>query len=191
MSHLLEFLQEDEFIDFSAPVIANKAIELFRGVNDDLAKVQAAYVFVRDEIPHSFDVCSDVITAKASDVLKHKTGICHAKSNLLAALLRSQNIPAGFCFQRVTLGDDDSNGYVVHCFNAIFLNNQWVQMDVRGSAFACRPQYDEYFWPGAFANPHYETMQVLEQAKCLQDVLDNLPDTITAAPDIKEIPPSL
>lgn len=37
----------------------------------------------------------DIIINKASDVLKYKIGICHAKSNLLASLLRSQNIPTG------------------------------------------------------------------------------------------------
>ena len=61
----------------------------------DTEKAKIAYEYVRDEIPHSFAIDSKIITAKASDVLRYKTGICHAKANLLAALLRSQSIPVG------------------------------------------------------------------------------------------------
>jgi len=95
--------------------------------------VTIAYEFVRDKIPHSFDVGANVVTAKASDVLKNETGICHAKANLLTALLRSQKIPAGFCFQHITLMDDDSKGYCVHCFNAVRLDGRWIKIDARGN----------------------------------------------------------
>ena len=195
------FLQEQKYIDFSAPNIQAKAAELFSGLGDNIQKAKAAYEFVRDEIPHTFDIHSDIITAKASDVLKHKTGICHAKCNLLAALLRSQGIPVGFCFQHLTLVDDDSMGYVVHCYNAIFLGGRWIKVDARGNkpgvnaqfsldepvlAFLCRPEYDEYFWPGIYATPHEATMHTLERAKSLQDVFDTIPDMITELPDITE-----
>jgi transglutaminase-like putative cysteine protease len=103
MNGLQAFLSEDKYVDFSAPIIQAKASELFDGIMDDTQKARAAYEFVRDKIPHSFDIGATTITAKASDVLKHETGICHAKANLLAALLRSQGIPAGFCFQHITL----------------------------------------------------------------------------------------
>ena len=163
------FLEETQYIDFSAQNIKAKAAELFSGLHDNVQKAKIAYEFVRDEIPHTFDIGSDTITAKASDVLKYKTGICHAKANLLAALLRSQGIPTGFCFQHLTLADDDSNGYVVHCYNAIYIENRWVKVDARGKkagvnalfslkkpilAYPCRPEYDEYFWPGIYAVPH-------------------------------------
>jgi len=197
------FLQEHKYLDCSSPSIQAKATELFDGLRDDAQKAKIAYEFVRDEIPHSFDIKSDIIAAKASDVLKHKTGICHAKANLLAALLRSQGIriPTGFCFQHLTLADDDSMGYAVHCYNAICLDRRWIKVDARGNkpgvnaqfsldepvlAFPCRPEYDEYFWPGIYAAPHKATMQMLEQAKNLQDVLDNLPDMIAELPDITE-----
>ncbi|MCL1795231.1 MAG: transglutaminase family protein [Oscillospiraceae bacterium] len=195
------FLQEHKYIDFSSPNIQAKAAELFDGLREDVQKAKTAYEFVRDKIPHTFDIKSDIITAKASDVLKHKTGICHAKANLLAALLRSQSIPTGFCFQRLTLADDDSIGYAVHCYNAIYLNGRWIKVDARGNkpgvnarfsldepilAFPCRPEYGEYFWPGIYAAPHEATMQMLEQAKSLQDVLDTIPDMITEVPDIVE-----
>jgi len=194
---MYKFLQESEYIDFSASNIIEKAAELFNHLHDDISKAKAAFEFVRDEIPHTFDIGLDTITFKASDVLKYKTGICHAKSNLLAALLRSQSIPVGFCFQRLRMRMKHS--YVVHCYNAIYIANRWIKVDARGNkpgvnaqfsldepilAFRCRPEYDEYFWQGIYAEPHKETMRMLEKAENLQYILDNIPDKITEKPDI-------
>ena len=127
------------------------------------------------------------------------TGICHAKANLLAALLRSANIPVGFCFQRLTLAGDRSLGYCVHCYNAIFISNNWIKVDARGNtnginagfslenpilAYHNREGYGEYFYKGYFARPHADTMKMLDNAKSLQDVLDNIPDYMNDTPDI-------
>ena len=199
--NLNKFLVEDKYVDFSASNIQSKAFELFNGISDNIEKVRIAYEFVRDKIPHSFDINAAVITAKASDVLKHKTGICHAKANLLAALLRSQKIPAGFCFQRITLMNDDSEGYCVHCYNAVWLNERWIKLDVRGNkpgvnaqfsleksipAYPCRPQYDEYFYDGIYANPHLETMTMLEKADSIEYIIRNIPYEVTTPPDVTE-----
>ena len=129
----------------------------------------------------------------------HKTGICHAKSNLLAALLRLEGIPVGFCFQHITLANDDSLGYCVHCYNAIFIDKLWIKVDARGNtngksaqfslgepilAFPNRKEYDEYYWSGIFASPHTDTMKILDKAESLQDVFDNLPDYVLEIPDV-------
>lgn len=193
------FLQENQYVDFSDPSIIKKSRELFTDITSDVEKTRIAYEYVRDHIPHTFDIHTDIITAKASDVLKHKTGICHAKANLLAAFLRSQNIPAGFCFQHVTLADDESLGYCVHCYNAVFVDDHWIKLDARGNtngknalfgldepvlAFPNRKEYDEYYWPGIYADPHYDTMKMLEKAHSLQDILDTIPDHVVDEPDI-------
>lgn len=195
------FLEENTYIDYHTQIIQKKAAELFSPGMDEIEKTKVAYEFVRDYIPHSFDCDAKVITAKASDVLKYKTGICHAKANLLAALLRSQGIPTGFCFQHITLMDDDSMGYCVHAFNAVFLKDKWIKLDARGNkpginaefsmeepvlAFSNREEYDEYFWDGIYASPHMPTMQMLEKADCLQDILENIPDCVEEEPDVKE-----
>jgi len=195
------FLSADQYVDYHHEGIQSLCKELFSPAMNSMEKTQTTYLFVRDHIPHSFDCQAQVITARASDVLKHGTGICHAKANLLAALLRSQGIPTGFCFQRTTLDDDDSLGYCVHCYNAVFLESKWVKLDARGNkegvnaqfsleepslAFYPRPEYDEYFYPGIYASPHLPTMEMLEKASCLQDVLDNIPDRVTDSPDIPE-----
>jgi transglutaminase-like putative cysteine protease len=193
------FLGETEQVDFFSPIIAEKAAQLFRQGQSDVEKAEIAYEFVRDEIPHSFDIKAKMITAKASDVLKYGTGICHAKANLLAALLRSQGIPAGFCFQHITLAADDSLGYCVHAYNAVYAGNHWIKLDASGNtngknaqfslgepmlAFPNRPEYDEYFWPGIYANPHGAAMKMLEKATTLQDIIDNIPDELGDDPDV-------
>lgn len=199
--NLSEFLKENEYVNYTSENIVLKAEELFKGIDNDIEKTKTAYEYVRDEILHSFDIEAKIITSKASDVLKYKTGICHAKANLLAALLRSQNIPTGFCFQHITLADDNSLGYCVHAYNGVYLQNKWIKLDARGNtngknaqfsleepmlAFPNRSEYDEYFWKGIYASPHMDTMKILENAKTIQDIIDNIPDYVNQLPDIEE-----
>lgn len=190
-----DFLEENEFIDFSTNLIRIKAQELFKDSMKPVDKAQTAYLFVRNEIPHSFDCNASVITVSASDVLKYKTGICHTKANLLAALLRSQGIPTGFRYQHITLMEDNTEGYCLHCFNAIFINNKWIEVDTRGInaqfslnlpilAFENRPQYDEYFFDGIFAKADMPTMNMLKNARTLQDVIDGLSEKPFDKPNI-------
>lgn len=193
-----KYLESNKYVDYDSALITAKAKELFHPKMSDTEKAQTAYFYVRDKIPHSFDCNANIITAIASDVLKYKTGICHAKANLLAALLRSQGIPTGFCFQHLTLADDESQGYCLHCFNAILLGDKWIQVDVRGNtngknaqfsiaapvlAFANRTQYDEYFFEGVYAAPDIPTMEMLEHANTLQDVITGLPEKPSGKPD--------
>jgi transglutaminase-like putative cysteine protease len=196
-----KFLQATEYIDYNSEIIQNKAMELFNDNMSNAEKSRIAYEFVRDEISHSFDCNAKIITAKASEVLKHKTGICHAKANLLTALLRLQGIPTGFCFQRLTLLDDDSMGYGVHAYNAVFLENKWIKLDARGNkkgvnaqfsmgepvlAFPVRAEYDECYYNGIYAYSHMPSMQMLEKAETIQDIRENIPDVVTEKPDIQE-----
>ena len=197
-----KFLVADEYVDYQSPNITRKAYKLFKGIENDVEKVKKAYYFVRDEVSHTFDIESDVIAARASEVLLYNTGICHAKANLLAALLRSQHIPVGFCFQHLTLAEDESLGYCVHCYNAVYVENKWIKLDARGNtngtdaqfsldqprlAFPNRKEYDEYFWTGIYATPHEETMQMLKDAKSIQDIITHIPDEITHKPDFLDV----
>lgn len=155
--------------------------------------VKTFYEFVRDEIPHSFDIESDEITIKASEVLKNKTGICYTKSNLLAAMLRYVGIPCGMCYEHLTLQEDEKMGYVVHCFNAVYLWDEWIFLDARGNkegidaqfvkdeiklSFTPREEYDEYFYYGIFEDAHEETMKIIENSNTITEVMDNIPDEI-------------
>lgn len=81
------------------------------------------------------------VTCRASDVLKYRTGYCFAKSHLLAALLRANQIPAGFCYQRLTMDDppaqeqnDRNLRCTLHGLNAVFLPGiGWYRVDSRGN----------------------------------------------------------
>lgn len=198
------FLEESYYVDFSAEIIRRTAESLFRGKAADTDKARAAYEFVRDEIPHTFDLYHSIaekdggqgaapvqIAARASEVLRHKHGICHAKANLLAALLRATGIPCGFCFQHITLLDDDSVGYCLHAFNAALLDGRWIRLDARGNrrgiraefslagpvlAFPPRPQFDEYFFPGIHHRPDGPTMEMLERADGIRHIMRNIPE---------------
>lgn len=172
------FTEDTKYVNYSHPAIQEKVQEMFEDGMTEVGKVQKAYYFVRDKIGHSFDIGAKVVSITASDVLLNGTGICHAKSNLLAALLRSQGIPTGFCFQYLTLNDKDaSRGYVTHGYNAVYLDNHWIKLDARGNkenvhadfslgdpilAFSIREELNEYNVAGIFAKPNETSMRYLE-----------------------------
>lgn len=190
---LSTYLLADNYVDFNEKIIQDKVKELFSGNLDEIQKVKIAFEYVRDEISHSWDIQSDRITRKASEVLKYKEGICYAKSMLLAALLRSQGIPTGFCYQRLTLGDTPETGYCIHALNAVFLSSikKWIRIDARGNtsginaqflidreqlAFQIHTEYDEVDYPTIFTKPVKITIDVLENnSSCIEMIKFKLP----------------
>jgi membrane-bound lytic murein transglycosylase MltF len=50
------FLLENQFIDYSSRLIAEKAKELFLSTCSDFNKAKKAYNYVRNTIHHSFDI---------------------------------------------------------------------------------------------------------------------------------------
>ena len=130
------YLEETEAIDYNNPIIQEKVKELKQISHSQLDYIENAYRFVRDKIPHSWDIRSEIVSRKASDVLINKTGICWTKSCLLAALLRANGIPAGISYQLLTRADeDDRDGYVIHALNTVFISelNKWIRLDARGN----------------------------------------------------------
>jgi hypothetical protein len=127
------YLAADEAIDHRHPLVRATAARLRSAAPDPYDYAEAAYVFVRDTVPHSADAGDPRMTWRASDVLEQRTGICHAKSHALAALLRAEGIPAGLCYQRLT--EDDGSGPVLHGLNAVLLpgRTRWSRVDARGN----------------------------------------------------------
>ena len=130
-----EYLVETKTIDYRAPIIREKVLELRNGIGSTMEYIVKAYEFVRDDIPHSWDIQSTVVSRNASEVLKNKTGICWTKSCLLAALLRANGIPSGISYQLLTRADDDSEGYIIHALNTVYIEelNKWIRIDARGN----------------------------------------------------------
>ena len=170
-TQLDDYLLESKEVNYKNPAIQQKVTNLFTLSHTEIEKVEIAFGFVRDEISHSWDIQSKRVTCKASDVLAFKEGICYAKSNLLAALLRSQGIATGFCYQRLMLFDTPDKGYSIHALNAVYLEtlHKWIRLDARGNkkgvdaqfstdaeqlAFAIQEEFDEEDYPIIYVSPH-------------------------------------
>ncbi|MCT2535175.1 transglutaminase-like domain-containing protein [Aquibacillus koreensis] len=175
-----EYLRVLEVVDYTHPSILKKVDELFTREDSEIEKVKKAFEFVRDEISHSWDIQGTRVTCKASDVLFYKEGICYAKSNLLAALLRAEGIPTGFCYQRLMIFDTPDQGYSLHTLNGVYLQSMgcWIRLDARGNkpgveaefaiddeklAFDVREVFDEIDYPTIFAKPNTKTIATLQK----------------------------
>ncbi|MEK4566891.1 transglutaminase family protein [Alkalihalobacillus sp. FSL R5-0424] len=178
--NLKPYLCELPEVNFTHPLIREKSTELFKGAQNELEKIERSFTFVRDEIAHSWDIQSERVTCEASEVLLFKEGICYAKSNLLAALLRSQGIPTGFCYQRLMLFDTPADGYCIHALNAVYIKSldRWIRLDARGNkegidaqfqieqekvAFQVNGTLDEVDYPIIYSKPHPKTLAVLRE----------------------------
>ena len=189
-----KYLQTSTYIDWETPSVKDKAQSLVEALpkerqSSDAAIAKACFEFVRDGIKHSSDFKLNPITCKASDVLKHGTGYCYAKSHLLAALLRANGIPAGLCYQRLTITDVPP--FCLHGLNAVYLKQYgWYRIDSRGNKEGIKAEFTppmeslafpivtrgEAMLPEIWAEPLGIVVDVLEQYKTYSDVLENLPD---------------
>ncbi|OPZ74849.1 MAG: Transglutaminase-like superfamily protein [Verrucomicrobia bacterium ADurb.Bin474] len=167
-----------------------KAKSLADGADSVEMIAEKCFLYVRDKIEHSWDYERDPVTCKASDVLEHGTGYCYAKSHLLAALLRANGIPAGLCYQRLTISNDKPP-FCLHGLNAVYLEDHgWYRIDARGnkegvSADFCPPverlafpiiSDGEADLPEIWASPIGPVLEVLLKRSTFKEVADNLPD---------------
>jgi len=184
------YLLPGKYVDFEDPGIAALARQLSDNAASEHALVDRCFRFVRDEIRHSADFKLNPVTCRASEVLRHRTGYCYAKSHLLAALLRANGIPTGLCYQRLSVGDNGAP-YCLHGLNAVFLKaHGWYRVDARGNkqgvaAEFCPPTErlafqlrapDERDLPEIWAEPLPIVVEVLERFSTYDQVLANLPD---------------
>lgn len=183
-----QYLSATNIIDWQHSTIVQLAKKLSRKNKIETAKV--CFEWVRDNIKHSYDYKANPITCCASKVLKHKTGYCYAKSHLLAALLRANKIPAGFCYQRLSVFDDGAP-YSLHGFNAVYLPKYgWYRCDARGNKEGVNAQFtppqeqlafklnfaEEVDCKKVFAQPLDIVVQTLNTYNDWHDLLNHLPD---------------
>lgn len=136
-----EFLRATEIIDWTHPLVSSKAKELATGLAGAEEIARRCFEWVRDEIQHSSDFKRNPVTCRASEVLTEGTGYCYAKSHLLAALLRANGIPAGFCYQRLSINDVGSR-FSLHGLNAVYLTEiGWYRADCRGNKVGVDAQF--------------------------------------------------
>ena len=192
---LNDFLVSDAVVDWQNPAVLQKALELTSSLPDEVSRARCLYQWVRDRIPHSNDAGIETVTCTASEVLRHGTGICFAKSHLLAALLRAVHVPAGFCYQVLRLDPPVDNELVLHGFNAIYLAtlDRWIRVDARGNtgginaqfsiekeqlAFAMDPLADELIYEAIFAAPVPSVVDRLKMYRTRSELWLDLPQSL-------------
>jgi len=184
------YLSASTYIDFDTPDVRAAARRLAEGRASEADVARACFEFVRDEIRHSVDFQLNPVTCKASDVLRHGTGYCYAKSHLLAALLRANGIPAGLCYQRLSVGTEGAP-YCLHGLNAVYLKGSgWYRIDARGNKPGIDARFDpplerlafpirerqERMLPEIWAEPLPVVVETLARYGTWDEVLANLPD---------------
>ncbi|KOV89513.1 transglutaminase-like domain-containing protein [Streptomyces sp. NRRL B-3648] len=187
---LSAYLAADEVIDHHHPVVRETAARLAAEAVDSYDYARAAYALVRDAIPHSQDSGDLRVTWRASDVLTLGTGICHAKSHALAALLRAEDIPTALCYQRLTR---DGGGHALHGLVAVRFNGAWHRQDARGNkpgvearfslsgeqlAWVPDPAAGELDHPVLYAEPHPLVLAALRAAPDRSYLWQTLPDSL-------------
>jgi len=183
-----KYLESSEYIDWECPEITKLAEVLAKDEEHETAK--SCFEWVRDNIKHSSDYKLNPVTCRASDVLTHGTGYCYAKSHLLAALLRANNIPAGLCYQRLSISENGAP-YCLHGLNAIHLKDVgWYRVDARGNKKGVNaqfvPPHEKLAFPIVDLNeadfkeiwhvPLPLIVDVLEKYTTYHEVLEHLPD---------------
>jgi transglutaminase-like putative cysteine protease len=186
-----EYLKSSKVIDFGNDEIIKCAQSLVRGIDNDELRIKTVYEFVRDKIHHTFDIKGNIITCKASDVLKYGQGICYAKSHLLAALLRSLGNPTGFCYQKLIFSDEMPK-VILHGLNSVYIKSldKWIRLDARGNkegvnaqfslekemlAFPVRSELGEVDEEEVYAEPSVNVIIALEKSSTGEELEKNLP----------------
>ena len=203
-SEISHFLEETEIINFSDPEIRSVSEKLNREAVDKTDMTKRIYEFVRDEISHSYDSGDSEVTLKASDVLEKGHGICFAKSHLLAALLRQNGIPAGFCYQKL-ISDEINPILIFHGLCGVYIEESkaWVRLDPRGNkngidaqfsinpddekpAFIICPERGEEDFKTIYAEPAAEVIAALTEYKTREELWEYLPTQINGKSSEKE-----
>ena len=191
-----EYLERTEYVDYDEPGVKNLAERLKTESQDEISLIRNAYYYVRDEIKHSWDVQDRRVTISAGDTLREGVGICWAKANLLAALLRANGIPAGFSYQRLTLGDTPDTGFCIHAMNTVYVArlDKWIRLDARGNKDGVHAEFSteeeqlafeiksegEIDYHDNHSYPDQGLMKVLRESTDAMDMyLHHLPDQLS------------
>ena len=189
------YLEDTITIDWQTPAVMKLGKTLLEGCDSAEDRARVLFEYVRDDIDHSLDVETESVTCSASQVLREKTGLCYAKSHLLAGLMRFAGFPTGFCYARLA-DSERAEKFVLHGFNAVYWNTsqEWVFVDPRGNregihsemrfeapfslAYAPDPQQGESFLPFIYRRPGKRIIDLLERAPDFAAVRRNLPDQL-------------
>lgn len=190
-----KYLEETRYVDYSSPNVRKLAKLLKDESEDEISLIKDTYHYVRDKTHHPWDIQDKRVTVSASDVLREGVGICWAKSNLLAALLRANRIPSGFSYQRLTLGDSPDTGYCIHGLNTVYISSlkKWIRLDARGNTEQIQAEFSlneeklafkvekdgEIDYHDNHSAPDKKLMRILEENDdALEMCLYHMPDSL-------------
>jgi len=123
-NEFLPFLYPNQYVNFTEDSqVAAKAAELCEGKTTDLEKLTAIYEFVVNDFTYDYERAASVQSGylpDVDDVLAEKQGICFDYSAVMAAMLRSENIPA-----KLVIG---YAGTIYHAWLSVYLSGEgWVE----------------------------------------------------------------
>ena len=185
---ITDYFKDSEILDYNNQGIQEKALEISLDSKNQFETIKNIYEFVRDEISHSLDINGQKVAFNASEVLDNGQGICFAKSNLLAAMLRFLEVPTGFCYQRLT----HEEGYILHGLNAVFLDDKWYRLDARGNREDVNAQFSvdgekiafpvskegEIDYPGIYGEPVESVVTAFNGAETVDELMEKIPDRL-------------
>jgi transglutaminase-like putative cysteine protease len=192
LTNRIDYLASTDVVDWDHPDVRQLAADLAGNEIEPVAIAQRCFEWVRDEIQHSMDFGRTELTCRASEVLAQRTGFCYAKSHLLAALLRANEIPAGFCYQRLSI-DGIGPPHSLHGLNAVWLRGfGWYRIDSRGNKLGVNAQFSppierlafpikfpgEFDLKGVFSEPLPVVVEALQRYDVAGELAKNLPDFI-------------
>lgn len=187
-----QYLVCDSVVNYDNSEIMSLAGKIWEQADDAVDYVRRSYEFVRDNISHSADIRHNQVTCTASEVLEAGHGICFAKSNLLAALLRCKGIPAGFCYQKLILDDENAKYLIFHGLNGVYIEeyDKWIRLDARGNkegvnaefsldteklAFPIRKELGEEDSYIVYPKPDENILKALRENHTMYELWGNLP----------------
>ena len=187
------FLRWSDAIDWLRPEILTVARDLSDGVDDPVEVARRCFEWVRDRIAHTMDRGDEVVTYRASEVLREGTGFCFAKSHLLVALLRANGLRAGLAYQRLAL-DSEPHAFCLHGLVAVDLPGYgWYRVDPRGNKTGVDARFTppreqlafplsqtgEVAFPKVYPAPVGPVVRALELHRSATVLAACLPDAVT------------
>lgn len=125
-SQFAPFLTSSQFVNYSSgSTTVKKAAEVAASASDQLGKVDAIYNYVTNNITYDTQKAANVQSGylpNVDNVLATGKGICFDYSAVLAAMLRSQNIPT-----KMVTGYVSPNG-AYHAWNEVYIDGVgWIK----------------------------------------------------------------
>lgn len=118
----LPFLYANQYVNYTSDsAVVKQAEKLVAGMSTDTEKLTAIYNYVVDNFTYDYDKAATVQSGYIpviDTVLSTKTGICFDYAAVMAAMLRSQNIPC-----KLVIG---YAGNTYHAWVNVYVDGEWV-----------------------------------------------------------------